>query len=226
MKSQQDSHSGTLAEAKAEIERLQERLQAEQRETKAQTTKLEAERKTLQAKLADTEGELTTLRGKMQEAQQAVAQTRSEAERSEDEAVDSVHAFYESLTGLDARLTERGLMVNLTDKGLRFPSGSATLPDDALPVLDEVAAVLKQRPQLSATIQGHTDSSGNAELNQRLSAQRASAVRDALVERGVDGARMTTEGVGSADPIADNATAAGRERNRRVELYLKRPQSD
>jgi outer membrane protein OmpA-like peptidoglycan-associated protein len=166
------------------------------------------------------------MRDKMQEAQQAITQTRAQAERSEDETEDRVHAFYESLTGLDARLTKRGLMVNLTEQGLRFPSGSATLPDDAMPVIDEIAAVLKQRPQLSATIEGHTDSSGNAEINQRLSAQRASAVLDALVERGVDGSRFTTEGVGSADPVADNATAAGRERNRRVELYLQRPETN
>ncbi len=89
-----------------------------------------------------------------------------------------------------------------------------------LPTLDRVAALLAQRPGLTARVEGHTDSSGSAAINQDLSQQRAEAVMQALVARGVDAGRINATGYGADRPIASNATEAGRRANRRVEVYV------
>jgi OOP family OmpA-OmpF porin len=88
--------------------------------------------------------------------------------------------------------------------------------------LDEVALRLKQDPNLTATVLGYSDSSGGDAANQALSQKRADAVKDYLVSRhGIDAARITTEGRGSADPVGDNATDEGRRQNRRAVVILK-----
>jgi hypothetical protein len=88
--------------------------------------------------------------------------------------------------------------------------------------LDEVALRMRQDGELDAHIIGYTDSTGSADANQRLSAQRAEAVRDYLVSRhGIDASRITTEGQGSADPIASNDTDEGRRQNRRAVVILR-----
>ncbi|WP_201246642.1 OmpA family protein [Halochromatium salexigens] len=146
-------------------------------------------------------------------------------EQASEQATDQVHAFYEDLIPLGARLTERGVRIDLRGDRMRFASGSATLPAEAAPTLDQIAAILLDHPDLQVLIQGHTDSAGSRELNLRLSQQRATTVRQALAERGVETARFRVQGLGSAVPVADNASAAGRQRNRRVELYLAREQN-
>jgi len=73
---------------------------------------------------------------------------------------------------------------------------------------------------MTARIEGHTDSSGSAEINQQLSQQRAEAVMQALEARGVDAARLSAEGYGAERPLASNDTEEGRSANRRVEVYL------
>ena len=88
--------------------------------------------------------------------------------------------------------------------------------------LDEVALKLKQDPELDAHVIGYTDSTGSAATNQRVSEQRAQAVKDYLVQRhGIDARRITTEGRGPADPVASNDTAAGRKQNRRAVVILR-----
>lgn len=125
---------------------------------------------------------------------------------------------------LQARFTEAGLMVTLSDQALSFAPGSAALPDPRptalTSALDEVATLLAQQPQLRVEVRGHSDSTGAAEANLQLSQERAAAVADALSEWGVARDRITTVGRGERAPIAANNTAAGRARNRRVELVL------
>ncbi len=139
---------------------------------------------------------------------------------------EQIHDFYARFAPLEAQLTERGLLVNLSDENIRFPSGSVLLPEQAGPGLSQVAKILVDYPDLSVQIEGHTDSTGSAAINLQLSEQRAGAVRDALIERGVKSERLSIKGVGSKQPIADNATEAGRQRNRRVELYVVREDND
>ncbi|MGB5736222.1 MAG: OmpA family protein, partial [Thiohalocapsa sp.] len=86
--------------------------------------------------------------------------------------------------------------------------------------LDRVTTLLEQRPDLTARVEGHTDSSGGAAINQDLSQQRAQAVMQALITRGVAGDRLSAKGYGAERPIASNATEAGRRANRRVEIYV------
>ncbi|MEN8007141.1 MAG: OmpA family protein [Candidatus Krumholzibacteriota bacterium] len=103
-------------------------------------------------------------------------------------------------------------------QGVTFTVGKAELTHDSLNVLDKVAASLHAWPDATVEIQGHTDSTGSADLNRAISMLRAEAVREYLISKGIDPARMTAIGFGEDLPIGDNATAEGRAANRRVEL--------
>lgn len=103
--------------------------------------------------------------------------------------------------------------------GIYFGYNSAAVTPVSDPTLAQVAAVLKQHADWTLTIEGHTDSIGGAKYNQELSARRAAAVKQRLVERyGIPAARLSTAGVGLGRPLAPNGTLEGRARNRRVEL--------
>ncbi len=104
-------------------------------------------------------------------------------------------------------------------EGVNFESGSARLTADSRVRLDEVAATLQANPEVVIEVRGHTDSLGSSDANLDLSQRRATAVRDALVLRGVAPARVRAVGYGEDFPVADNGTPAGRAANRRVELH-------
>ncbi len=104
--------------------------------------------------------------------------------------------------------------------GVNFETNSDRLRPGAEDVLDEAAETLKRNPQLEVEVAGHTDSQGAAAYNQGLSERRARTVMDYLVGRGVDEDTLSFRGYGESRPIADNATAAGRAENRRVELRI------
>ncbi len=103
---------------------------------------------------------------------------------------------------------------------LYFDTGSSTLPADAAGQLDDVAAIMKAYPNAHLQIAGHTDNVGDNGANMNLSRARAEAVKDALVSRGIAANRMTTQGVGQENPIADNSSDAGRAKNRRVSMRV------
>lgn len=124
------------------------------------------------------------------------------------------------VAALGGRATEHGILLDLADSDLSFPVGQATLPAGERPGLDRIASVLVQHPTLTIRVEGHTDSAGPEHANLTLSQARADAVRQALVERGVPAERIETVGLGETRPIADNGTPAGRDRNRRIEVYL------
>jgi OmpA-OmpF porin, OOP family len=101
---------------------------------------------------------------------------------------------------------------------INFDTGQATIQDDSMPQLDQVAAMLKAAPALRLEIAGHTDNVGTPESNQKLSDARAKSVVAVLVARGVAANRLAAKGHGQMSPVADNRTEEGRAKNRRVEL--------
>lgn len=116
-----------------------------------------------------------------------------------------------------ARVFEEG-RTNIVLEGVTFASGNAVLTEAAKTVLDKVASQLVGAPDVNVEVQGHTDNTGSAATNTRISGLRAEAVRAYLASKGVDASRLTAKGYGPSQPVADNGTPAGRQQNRRVEL--------
>ena len=119
---------------------------------------------------------------------------------------------------LKAQQTERGMVLTLGD--VLFDSGKAELHSGAMPTIDRLAEFMRENPDRKLQVEGYTDSIGSDDLNLGLSQRRADAVRAALVQRGVDGARIATRGFGKAKPVASNDTTAGRQLNRRIEIVI------
>lgn len=106
---------------------------------------------------------------------------------------------------------------------ISFDSGRSDIKSNLRPILDRFAGTLNQNPVTTVKIIGHTDSSGSDAINGPLSVNRASATRSYLVDRGVAMNRISIDGRGSHEPVADNNTAAGRAMNRRVEIFVAEP---
>jgi outer membrane protein OmpA-like peptidoglycan-associated protein len=104
---------------------------------------------------------------------------------------------------------------------LNFETAKWDIKPDDLGTVDQIAELMRANPQLQLSVEGHTDNVGTPEANKVLSANRARAVMDAVVARGVSPERLTSTGFGQENPIADNRTEAGRAQNRRVELVKK-----
>ncbi|MEN9316872.1 MAG: hypothetical protein RIS35_3265 [Pseudomonadota bacterium] len=104
-----------------------------------------------------------------------------------------------------------------------FDIGRADIKPNFRPILDAFARGLVDNPSTTVSIIGHTDSSGTDAINNPLSLNRASSVRDYLASRGVDPRRISVEGRGAREPVADNSSDAGRARNRRVEIFVAEP---
>ncbi|MEL0642824.1 OmpA family protein [Olleya sp. Ti.3.14] len=103
---------------------------------------------------------------------------------------------------------------------LYFNTGSSSLDANSMNQIENVAAIMKAYPKVNILFRGHTDNTGSVEGNKNLSASRALSVKNTLVEMGVTSARINTQGMGSIDPIADNATAEGRAKNRRIDVSV------
>ena len=111
--------------------------------------------------------------------------------------------------------------VNVAARNIFFATGSSKLLAKSYPSLNNVVQVLQDNPSYRVDIEGHTDITGSAEKNHVLSHDRANSVKAYLVSKGIDESRMTTAGFGPDKPIADNKTAAGKAKNRRVEMKLR-----
>ena len=111
--------------------------------------------------------------------------------------------------------------INKAAENIFFATGSYKLLAKSFKSLKEVAQILKDNPSYKIDVDGYTDITGNEEKNQVLSENRANSVKQYLVGNGIDESRIKSEGHGINDPIADNKTAAGRAKNRRVEMKLR-----
>ena len=103
---------------------------------------------------------------------------------------------------------------------ISFDTGRSDIKPNLRPILDQFAQGLSQQTSMEVKIVGHTDNTGSDAINNPLSVNRAQSARDYLVGRGVSSSRISIDGRGSREPIADNATEAGRARNRRIDIYL------
>lgn len=112
-----------------------------------------------------------------------------------------------------------GDQIKLNEK-VFFKTAKADILPQSFGLLDDVVAILKDKPSINIRIEGHTDSRGNNKYNKKLSDARASSVRLYLIERGIDPARIESIGYGEERPIDDNSTEAGRATNRRVEIHI------
>ena len=127
----------------------------------------------------------------------------------------------QELQGTGVQVARDGENIRLImPNAITFNTNEAIIKASANPVLDSVAKVAKEYSKTSLQVLGYTDSTGNDTINIPLSQRRAAAVAQYLGLRGVASSRITAAGMGAQNPIASNATAAGREQNRRVEIYL------
>ena len=127
----------------------------------------------------------------------------------------------EELQGTGVQVARDGDNIRLImPNAITFNTNESVIKSSANRVLDSVAKVAEEYNKTSLRIIGYTDSTGNDSINVPLSQKRAAAVAQYLELRGVSAARITAMGMGSQNPITSNATAAGREQNRRVEIYL------
>jgi len=152
-------------------------------------------------------------------ARQAAAQADAQRQEAEGERAQLRERLRMQLNAiLETRETARGLIVNIND--VLFDFDKYTLKPGAREKMAKVSGILLAYPGLKLQLEGHTDSVGGDDYNLKLSQNRADAVRDFLTEQGVATANITSIGLGKADPVATNDTAAGRQQNRRVELVV------
>jgi outer membrane protein OmpA-like peptidoglycan-associated protein len=196
----------TLAEAA--------RAAAEAQVKRAQALAAQAERDKAAAETARAAAESARLaaQAEAQRAQAAAAQADRDRAALRDQLRQQLNLI------LETRETARGLIVNLSD--VLFDTGRANLSGDAREKLARVTGVLLSHPGLTIQVEGHTDSVGDEDYNQRLSENRADSVRTYLVTQGIPPATVGTAGFGESQPVASNDTVAGRQQNRRVELIV------
>lgn len=198
--------------AQAQAEQQQAALQAQQQQALAQA---EAAREAAE-----------DAQRKMQEAQNQQAAAEAQTQAAEQERNDAIRQKEEMRARLVAQLnqvlethdTARGLIVSMPD--VLFDFNKYTLKPEAREKLAKISGIVQAYPDLKLDIEGHTDSIGSDEYNQKLSEERANAVRGYLVSQGVKPDNVSSVGLGKANPVADNSSASGRKLNRRVEMVV------
>ncbi|HXM94914.1 MAG TPA: OmpA family protein [Candidatus Dormibacteraeota bacterium] len=217
------------ATAKAQASQAEsEREAAERAKLEAENARGEAERARGEANAAaeraqKEKGEAEAARAaalaQQQAAESEAEKSRQSAAQAEQEKAQLREQLRQQLnTILETRETARGLIVNMSD--VLFDFGKYTLKPGAKEKLAKISGIIVSHPGLKLQVEGHADIVGSDEVNQRLSEQRAEAVRSYLVAQGVSPDSITARGFGKTRPVATNDTAAGRQLNRRVEIVV------
>jgi len=210
-----------LAAQRQEEERI-----AKEREDAAAKAKAEAEARaaveaTEAKRKADAEAqrqaELSAAKEGLMQAKEQAAKAEAERVRKAAEAL-RAQLLEQFNRILETRDTPRGLVVNMGD--VLFDTGKFDLRSEAREKLAKLSGIVLAHPGLKLAIEGYTDSTGSDELNRKLSQDRADAVRSYLTEQGLPQDSVTAQGFGKSEPVADNNTAAGRQKNRRVEIVV------
>ena len=205
-----------IGEKRQEVNSLAE--QRNQLRLDAQESRLNAAR----ADLKSTQGRAEQAEAARKKAQEEAQAARDEVEQARLEAqlaADQAMALSSELENVKAEQTDRGTLLTLQD--ILFEFGKSELKDGAERTMQKLAEFINKNPKVTLVIEGFTDSVGSEEFNQKLSERRANAVRDAMLENGVEASRMTTKGMGEQFPVASNDTDPGRSKNRRVEILLE-----
>jgi len=151
----------------------------------------------------------------------AAAHEYSEGNIHPDEQADLVHESVKAAKQAFGK-TMRGCKPEIIAlKGVYFATNSADLTAASTATLNHAVAVMKKRSGIHVEVAAHTDSRGKADYNMALSSRRAKSVMDYLIAHGIAASRLTSHGYGETQPVADNGTAAGRAKNRRVELRIR-----
>ena len=162
---------------------------------------------------------------KLTQSQQRLQQLETLLNQQKEASVQLKNRMAEALKGFNSNelsvyQKDGKVYVSLSEQ-LLFPSGSAVVNPKGVDALSKLAAVLNLNSDVAVNIEGHTDNVGSNELNQKLSDSRANSVKQYLMQNGVDESRIVATGYGEEKPVADNKTAAGRSKNRRVEMKLR-----
>lgn len=196
--------------AEATIERVQAQVEA-----------LNGEKAGLEAEKIGLEAEKLALVQEQAVALASLETMRQETETLRQEREELASRLQGALSAVaETRDSARGFIVNLPD--ILFDVNKASLKHEAQLVIAKLVGILLVMPDLNLRVEGHTDSQGSDEYNQELSEDRARAVTAFLAGAGIDHDRMTAVGYGEMRPVADNETAAGRSKNRRVEVVIAR----
>lgn len=227
---QRESEERARAERAAKEARLEqdrraqaeaERRAAEQarQEAQAATDRARQERAAADAARTAAIEQQNALRAEADRSRLSAAEAEKARQQAEAEKAQLRERLRQQLNViLETRETARGLIVNISD--VLFDFNKYTLKPGAREKMAKVSGILLAYPGLKIEVEGHTDSIGSDEYNLKLSEQRASAVRDYLIQQAVPAQSVSAVGLGKADPVASNDNAAGRQRNRRVELVV------
>ena len=206
-------------EARAQAEQQQAALQAQQQQAMVQAEAAREAAEDAQRKMQEAQNQLDEAERQREEAQnqtQQAEQAKNEAIRQKEEMRARLVAQLNQV--LQTRDTARGLIVSMPD--VLFDFNKYTLKPEAREKLAKISGIVLAYPDLKLDIEGHTDSIGSEEYNQKLSEERAGSVRGYLVSSGVKPDNISAVGLGKSNPVADNSTAAGRKLNRRVEMVV------
>jgi outer membrane protein OmpA-like peptidoglycan-associated protein len=212
------------AQAKAEADAAAAQQQAAQ--AQAQSDEDARRRADAEAAQVEAQRQQAAALAQQQAAQAAAAAAQQAANQAEQQRQEAVRQKEEMRARLLAQLnqvlqtrdTARGLVVSMPD--VLFDFNKYTLKPEARERLARISGIVLAYPDLKLQVEGYTDSIGSEEYNQTLSDKRAEAVRDYIVTSGVSMNNVVARGMGKADPVADNSTAAGRQLNRRVEMIV------
>ena len=208
-------HLAYLAKRKSEIAMRTARLKAD--ELAIQSASVERDRLRLEARTREADRKAAEAQAAERRAQ-AMQQSAASAQQQAQEQAARADSLEQQLKELEAKQTERGLVVTLGD--VLFDPGRAELKPGAVRTVQKLAEVLNSKPQRRIMIEGFTDSVGGETYNLQLSERRADAVRAELVVAGVAPERIATRGYGKEFPVASNGTPVGRQLNRRVEVVF------
>lgn len=239
-----------ITRLKGEVSELTSKAAGEQgkseeiQQAESQIQNLQADKETLQqkieeynTKIASLEAQVTDLQKKLEEQQSQTNEPVAAAvavpevtgsiaagqkDTDKDSVPDSDDLCLNSPAGQEVNAVGCVPQAGIILEGVVFQTGSANLTSGAQAKLDQVAATLEKQGNLKVEVAGYTDSVGNADMNRQLSQQRAESVVAYLIGHGVGKDRLSARGYGQENPVASNGSAAGRLKNRRVELHLEK----